>query len=155
MTAIQELIKEIKNLKPIPAVINQILEVVDKPDSSIGEIANIIQYDPAVTASVLRTCNSAFFGLKNPAESIKDAVGLLGTDQIVEIVLMKSGAEALSGDQKGYGLYDGAMWKYSVSSALIAKQIATRLSMASKTRFLRQHCSRISARPFSRTWTGS
>ena len=132
MTAIQELIKEIKNLKPIPAVINQILEVVDKPGSSIGEIANIIQYDPAVTASVLRTCNSAFFGLKNPAESIKDAVGLLGTDQIVEIVLMKSGAEALSGDQKGYGLYDGAMWKYSVSSALIAKQIATRLSMASK-----------------------
>lgn len=132
MTAIQELIKEIKNLRPIPAVINQILEVVDKPGSSMAEIANIIQYDPAVTASVLRTCNSAFFGLKNPAESIKDAVGLLGTDQIIEVVLMKSGAKALSGDQKGYGLYDGAMWKYSVSSALIAKQIATRLSLESK-----------------------
>ena len=51
MSAIQELIKEIKNLKPIPAVINQILEIVDKPDSSMDQIANIIQYDPAVTAS--------------------------------------------------------------------------------------------------------
>ncbi|MFH2093899.1 MAG: HDOD domain-containing protein [Pseudomonadota bacterium] len=132
MTAIQELIKEIKNLKPIPAVITQILEVVDKSGSSMAEIANIIQYDPAVTASVLRTCNSAFFGLKNPAESIKDAVGLLGTDQIIEVVLMKSGAQVLSGDQKGYGLYDGAMWKYSVSSALIAKQIATNLSLPNK-----------------------
>ncbi|MFH2059894.1 MAG: HDOD domain-containing protein [Pseudomonadota bacterium] len=132
MTAIQELIKEIKNLRPIPAVINQILEIVDKPGSSMTEIANIIQYDPAVTTSVLRTCNSAFFGLKNPAESIKDAVGLLGTDQIIEVVLMKSGVKALSGDQKGYGLYDGAMWKYSVSSALIAKQIAVKLSLESK-----------------------
>ncbi len=132
MTAIQELVKEIKNLKPIPAVITQILEVVDKPNSSMSEIANIIQYDPAVTASVLRTCNSAFFGLKHPAESIKDAVNLLGTDQIIEVILMKSGAEALSKDQKGYGLYDGAMWRYSVSSALIAKQVAKRLKLKNK-----------------------
>ncbi|MCD4676676.1 MAG: HDOD domain-containing protein [Desulfobacula sp.] len=133
MTAIQELIKEIKNLKPIPAVINQILEIVDQPNSSMAQIANIIQYDPAVTASVLRTCNSAFFGLKNPAESIKDAVSLLGIDQIIEIVLMKSGAKVLSGKQQGYGLHEGAMWKYSVSSALIAKQIAIKLSLKNKS----------------------
>jgi len=129
MSAIQELVKEIKNLKPIPAVISQILEVVDQPDSSMSQIADIIQYDPAITASVLRTCNSAFFGLKNPAESIKDAVSLLGIDQIIEIVLMKSGAKVLSGKQEGYGLHEGAMWKYSVSSALIAKQIAQKLSL--------------------------
>ncbi len=128
MSAIQELVKEIKNLKPIPAVINQILEVIDKPNSSMADVANIIQYDQAVTASVLKTCNSAYFGLKSPAESIRDAVNLLGIDQIIEIVLMKSGAEALSRKQQGYGLNEGEMWKYSVSSALIAKQIAKRLS---------------------------
>lgn len=129
MTAIQELIIGIKRLKPVPAVISQILDIVDKPDSSIEEIATIIQYDPAITASVLRTCNSAFFGLRHPAESIKDAVALLGTDQVVEIVLMKSCAPALADDQKGYGLFDGAMWKYSVASAVIAKQVAGKLSM--------------------------
>ncbi len=132
MSAIQELVKEIKNLKPIPAVINQILEVIDKPHSSMADVANIIQYDQAVTASVLKTCNSVYFGLKNPAESIKDAVNLLGIDQIIDIVLMKSGAEALSGKQQGYALNEGEMWKYSVSSALIAKQIAQRLSLKNK-----------------------
>jgi len=129
MSAIQELIKEIKNLKPIPAVINHILEIVDQPDSSMTQIADVIQYDPAVTASVLRMCNSAFFGLKYPAESIQDAVTLLGIDQIIEIVLVNSGAKVLSGNNKGYGLHEGAMWKYSVSSALIAKQIAQKLGM--------------------------
>ena len=129
MSAIQELIKEIKNLKPIPAVINQILDIVDQPDSSMTQIADVIQYDPAVTASVLRMCNSAFFGLKYPAESIQDAVTLLGIDQIIEIVLVNSGAKVLSKNNKGYGLHEGAMWKYSVSSALIAKQIAKKLGM--------------------------
>ncbi len=132
MTAIQELLKEIKTLKPIPAVINQLLAVVDNPDSSMEDIANVIQYDPVITAMVLKTCNSAFFGLKNPAESIKDAVNMLGTDQVVELVLIKSGAEALSGSQKGYGLEKGDMWRYSVSSAVIAKQVAVKLSLDNK-----------------------
>ncbi|MCK4768494.1 MAG: HDOD domain-containing protein, partial [Desulfobacula sp.] len=74
MTTIQELIKQIKNLKPIPAVANQLLIVVDNPHSSMEDIANVIQYDPVMTANVLKTCNSAYFGLKHPAESIKDAV---------------------------------------------------------------------------------
>jgi putative nucleotidyltransferase with HDIG domain len=132
MSVIQELVKEIKNLKPIPAVVNRILEVVDEPDYSMAQIADIIQYDPAITASVLRTCNSAFFGLKNPAESIRDAVILLGLEQIIEIVLIQSSAKVLSGKQEGYGLHEGVMWKYSVSSALIAKQIAQKLLLKNK-----------------------
>lgn len=132
MTTLQELMKEIKNLKPIPAVANQLLAVVDNPDSSMEDIANVIQYDPAITASVLKTCNSAFFGLKNPAESIKDAVNMLGTDQIIELVLLKSGSKALSGSQKGYGMESGDMWRYSVSSAVIAKQVATKFSLKNK-----------------------
>lgn len=132
MNAIQELVKEIKNLKPIPAVISQILETIDKPGSSMMEVADIIQYDPSATASVLKTCNSAYFGLKTPAESVRDAVRLMGIDQIVEIVLMKSGAKALSGELAGYGLHEGVMWKYSVSSALIAKQIAKKISLENK-----------------------
>ncbi len=132
MTALQELMKEIKNLKPIPAVANQLLAVVDNPDSSMEDIANVIQYDPAITAGVLKTCNSAFFGLKNPAESIKDAVNMLGTDQVIELVLLKSGAKALSGKQKGYGLESGDMWRYSVSSAVIAKQVAAKFSLKNK-----------------------
>ncbi|WP_457553535.1 HDOD domain-containing protein [Desulfobacula sp.] len=132
MTTLQKLMKEIKNLKPIPAVANQLLTVVDNPDSSMEDIANVIQYDPMITARVLKTCNSAYFGLKHPAESIKDAVNILGTDQVIELVLLKSGAKALAGSQEGYGLEGGDMWRYSVSSAVIAKQIAVQFSLKNK-----------------------
>ncbi len=132
MSSLQYLLAEIQNLKPIPAVANQLLEVVDNPDSSMEDIANVIQYDPVMTANVLRTCNSAYFGLKHPAESIKDAVNMLGTDQVIELVLLKSGAGTFSGRQSGYGLEEGEMWRYSVSSAVIAKQIAAKLGLANK-----------------------
>jgi len=132
MTSLQHLLEEVRNLKPIPAVANQLLEVVDNPDSSMEDIANVIQYDPVMTANILRTCNSAYFGLKHPAESITDAVNLLGTDQVIELVLLKSGAGTFSGRQEGYGLEEGEMWRYAVSSAVIAKQIAIRMKLENK-----------------------
>lgn len=128
MSAIKTLIKEIKNLQPLPAVANKIMSEMNKPTWSMHDIARIIQYDPALTASILKTCNSAYFALKRPVESINDAVSILGTDQIVELILLKASTAALDKDHKGYGLYKGAMWKYSVSSALIAQKIAKKIS---------------------------
>ena len=132
MTTIHQLIDEIEDLTPIPAVANQLLAVVDTPDSSMEDIAQVIQYDPMITVNVLKKCNSAYFGLKHPVETIKDAVNMLGTDQVVELALVKSGAQVLSGSRKGYGLDNGDMWEYSVSSAVIAKQVASTLSLKNK-----------------------
>lgn len=132
MSAIKELVKEIKNLKPVPAIVNQITTAVDDPNCSAEDIAKIIKFDPAVTANLLKACNSAYFGLSNPVDSIKDAVSILGMDQIIQLVLVKSGAKALSKEQKGYGLHEGVMWKHAVSSALIAKEICKKTKLGNK-----------------------
>lgn len=132
MSAIQELIKEIKNLKPVPAVVSQLIEKVDAKGASMSEIAGVIKYDPVVTANLLKTCNSAYFGLKNPAESVEDATAMLGLDQVVELVLLKSGAGVLGGRNKGYDTHEDAMWKYAVSSAMIAKLIADRFGIGNR-----------------------
>ncbi len=132
MTSIQILIKDIKNLKPVPAIANQIIEMVDSPSASMRDIAKIIEYDPAVTASLLRTCNSAFFGLTHPVESVRDAVAILGIDQVVELTLLNASAKTLNKSWKGYGLNEGALWKHAVSSALIAKDIAAKIAPESR-----------------------
>jgi putative nucleotidyltransferase with HDIG domain len=124
VSAIQKLVLEIKNLTPVPAVVTQIMAAVDNPSATTQDIAEVIQYDPVLTANILRTCNCAFFGLRNPVESVKDAVAVLGMDQIMELVLLKACGPSLGKAQKGYGLEKGDMWRYSVSSALLAKSIA-------------------------------
>jgi HD-like signal output (HDOD) protein len=129
MTTIKQLIQDVNNLKPISAVANKLLAIVDDPDYSMGDIAKVVQYDPIITASVLQTCNSAFFGLANPAESIEDAVKMMGIDQVVEIVLLKAGRETLGVACEGYGLEKGDMWRYSVSAAVIAKQVAVNFGL--------------------------
>lgn len=132
MTSLKEFLSEIRHLKAFPAVANQLLAIVDDPASSVDDIAKVIQYDPVMTVNILRTCNSAYFGLKQPAESIREAVNLLGMNQVIELALLKSGAKTFSGRHEGYGLEEGEMWRYSVSSAVIARQIALKLEMENK-----------------------
>lgn len=132
MTAIQELIKEIKSLKPIPQITNQIIEIVEKPQASLSEVADIILFDPMITANILRSCNSAYFGLPRQVDSVRDAVALLGLEQIVDIVLLKSGKDNLNKENEGYGLFEGDLWRQSVSCALIARGICERKGIKDK-----------------------
>lgn len=124
MSSIKELIKEIDNLKPIPAIVNQIMAVAEDPLSSMSDIAEIILYDPVITANILRISNSAFYALPRRVDSVQDAITMMGVDQVIDMVLMKSGASNLAKGQEGYGLHEGELWKHAVSSALIARDLA-------------------------------
>lgn len=132
MTTLQTLIKEIKSLTPIPAVAGRLAGAIDDPGCSVNDIADIIKFDPSATANLLKACNSAYFGLANPVESVKEAVAMAGMDTVVELVLFQAGARALSTKQKGYGLHEGVMWKHAVASALIAKLISEKSGVGNK-----------------------
>lgn len=132
MSAITELIKEIDNLTPIPAVVNQIIAVYENPGSSMEDIAEIILYDPFVTANILRMCNSAYYGLPRRVESVQDAITMIGMDNVIDMVLMKSGAANLVKGQMGYGLHEGELWKHAVSSALISRDLAEKKGSKNK-----------------------
>jgi len=132
MSAIKTLIQEIKRLKPIPQIANQIMEIVENPIASLSDIADIVSYDPMITANILRTCNSAYFGLSRKVDSVQDAVALIGIDQLVDMVLMNSMAENFKDKQDGYGLNEGELWRYSVSSALIARELAQNRALETK-----------------------
>jgi len=124
MSAINELIKEIDRLEPIPAVVNQIMNIFEDPKSSMADIAEIIKFDPILTANVLKVSNSAYFSLPRAIDSIQDAITLIGLDQVINIVLINATSENFKQEQSGYGLNEGELWNCAVSSAIIAKELA-------------------------------
>jgi putative nucleotidyltransferase with HDIG domain len=98
----------------------------EDPDSSSAEIADLIVNDPALTANLLKICNSAYFGLPRKVESVKDAVAWLGLDQIVELVVTNSVSDNFNKGLQGYGLGEGELWRHAVTSAHVAKSLAYR-----------------------------
>lgn len=121
---IERIIHDIDALQPVSQIGNRAMEVISNPDSSLNEVVDIIKYDQAMTANILRICNSAFFGLKKEIVSIKQAVAYMGVDKVACLVMVGHNRANFNKMNEGYDLDEGALWRYSVSSALIAQDLA-------------------------------
>lgn len=119
-----DIIEKIDSLKPVSITGNRIMEIVSDPNSSLSEIVDVVKYDQGMTANLLRICNSSYFGLKKQIVSVKQAVAYLGQDKVANLAMMGNSAGNFSGVQNGYNLTAGELWRYSVSSALIAQDLA-------------------------------
>ncbi|MDY6879077.1 MAG: HDOD domain-containing protein [Desulfatiglans sp.] len=127
MKKIHKILDSINDLKPIPQVAQKVMFLASNPDSSLSELSEVITYDQGATATLLRLCNSAHFGLARKIDSVHQAVVFLGMTQVVDLVLMMAAAANLKPEQKGYDLGENDLWRYSVSSALLARELAEKL----------------------------
>ena len=60
MIDLNDIVGQIDQLAPVPPIAGQIMAQAEDPESSLSDIAELILNDPAITANLLKTCNSAF-----------------------------------------------------------------------------------------------
>lgn len=121
-----EILKSVKNIPAFPAVALKVMELIDDPDFSLMDLADIIKYDQAISANILRICNSAYFGLRYKVETIRDAVMRLGQQNVVRAV-QAAGVSRFYKNAKGYGIESSKLWEHSVGVALMSQILSKRI----------------------------
>ena len=120
----EDLVDGIVTLPTIPTVLAALNEKIIDPDSSAGDIAEIIAQDPPTATKVLRLANSAYYGLRNKVSTINHAVTMLGFNIIRNLVLTATVFD-LSGKKDIAGLFDvEKFWRHSLGVGVASKIIA-------------------------------
>ncbi len=70
-----------------PGIVLQILDKASRIDCTPADLAILIHRDAALCGKVLKTVNSAFYGLPRAVTSITQAVALLGLKRLRSLVL--------------------------------------------------------------------
>ncbi len=121
----EEILKSIKNIPAFPAAALKVMKLIDDPDFSITDVVDVVKYDQAIAANILRICNSAYFGLRYKVETIRDAVMRLGQQNVVRAV-EAAGVSRFYTNKKGYGLDSTKLWEHSVGVALMTQILSKR-----------------------------
>ena len=121
---LDEIIKAAESIPPLPMTAIKLSEVISRPTVSAADIAEVLQYDPAVTANLLRLCSTAYFGFSEKVVSVKDAVVKLGTNEVFQLVMASTSRKLLNREVTGYALPPGALWRQSVGAALSAQKVS-------------------------------
>jgi putative nucleotidyltransferase with HDIG domain len=82
-----DIINGIGELPSIPELYLKVEEEIAKPDFSFEKVKKIISGDPAMTAKILQTVNSGFFGLPRRVTDLLHALSFMGVNTIKSIVL--------------------------------------------------------------------
>lgn len=110
-------------LLTLPAVYLRLKAVLDDPDYSVADIEGVISMDPAIATRLMRQVNSPYFGFAAKIETISRAVGMLGSQQVHDLVLATSIAQTFSGIPiEVMDVY--AFWTRSVFCAVAARSLA-------------------------------
>lgn len=121
------ILESLTHLPPFPAVLQRVLKLMEDPEASAQDVVEVIQYDQAVTANVLMVCNSAYFGLRRPVYSVRDALVRLGFDRLLEIILSRGSAYLFYRAYPGYDLAMGELWRHSAACALLSQIVCETL----------------------------
>jgi putative nucleotidyltransferase with HDIG domain len=124
MQAIKDYLRNLRHLPPSPRVVPELIRLLNQPDVESSKIVNMISYDPALTASVLRISNTAYFASATPTTDLQEAVTRMGFQQVYQLVVAATGARLLGSPQAGYALEQGELWKHSVTAAVAAQLVA-------------------------------
>src|SRR5205085_7800058 len=115
-------------LPSLPAIAVQVLDLAQKADVDIAEIAHLISKDPALSGKILRTVNSSFYGRSQHVSTISHALVILGLQSVKTLVLGFSLVTNLT-KNKSKGFKHITYWKRSIYSATAARAIAAKINI--------------------------
>ncbi len=121
-------------LPPCPEAVLKLNEAVHDPDVFIDQVVQILESDPALTSQILKTVNSAIYGLPGNVSSVFKAVSIIGLKEIENIALGYALRKAVK--DPGLKHFDfGTFWTDSLYRALFAKYAANALGVEAEEAF--------------------
>jgi HD-like signal output (HDOD) protein/CheY-like chemotaxis protein len=109
--------------RSLSGIVSEVLKLVNSPRSALNDLASVIGRDPALTARVLHTANSAAFrGSRSMVTTLPDAVKQLGCGNIRNITMTLGVVEVMPAGQAA-GFDPVRSWQHSFAVALLSEHL--------------------------------
>jgi HD-like signal output (HDOD) protein len=86
MTLVDRICEQVNTLPTLPTIYSALTELIDNPRATPEDAARVIATDQATAFKILRSANSAFYGLNGRIDTISQAIIHLGFNEIKNLV---------------------------------------------------------------------
>jgi HD-like signal output (HDOD) protein len=126
MSGMRDLLAKGENLPTLPTVVFQLHRVLDNERVGAAEVTRVIERDPALTARLLRTANSAAFSRDGDrVGSVSTAVARLGVNHVRAVCMVLGVVKAFH--RKAGGLDHHAFWIHSATMGMLTRHLWDRV----------------------------
>jgi len=126
----RQIISKMKSFPSMSGIAAKVLKLLDDPDSSAGQVEQLLKQDPSLTANLLKLTNSAYFGIPSKVGSVRHAIAMLGWKRLSKLVIAACVSAITDRQIPGYDLPPGVLWQHSVAVSVTAEGLMRELKIA-------------------------
>lgn len=121
------ILSKISSVAAMPTASVELVRLLQEPDIPNSKLAQAIEYDPSLTSNLLRLANSAYFGFSRSVSTVRDAIFLLGRNEIFQMVLASVVGKMTQQSVRGYGLSPSELWDHLMGVAVVSRRLGKAL----------------------------
>lgn len=119
----EDFIKGSVRLSSLPEIYFKINDVINDPESSFGDVAEVISNDVSLSVRLLKIVNSSFYNFPSEIDTISHAISIVGTKQLRDLALATMVLTAFDGIPEDH-VDMNSFWRHSVACGVSAWVIA-------------------------------
>ena len=128
---LKKLVKSLRNerLFTVPSVLGELLRISRDPLADASDLAKITESDPTISARLLKTANSVYYGKTNrvPVDTITDAIVRLGFRKSEEVIMSATVCAALVTHRSSAEFSMWELWRHSYAVGICNRMLNTRI----------------------------
>ena len=126
---IEKILTQVANLPTLPQVVERVMTLVEDPDTTSAQLADVISTDQALMTKVLKVVNSAYYGMPRRIATLRQATVILGFNTVKNLVLSASIFDSFGRGNQNEGFDRVKFWEHSIGAGTAAKVLAQRIGL--------------------------
>lgn len=127
---LREDLDRIESVPMLPELVGRVLTMMDDPNVTAYQLANVVSKDQSLVSSILKIVNSAYYGFLWRISSVSQAVVLLGFRTIRNLALASTVMSSFSGESQTRSFDRRVHWRHSIATAAATTVLAKRWKKA-------------------------
>ena len=124
---IDKILKSLEHIPAFPITILKVSEMLRDDDYSVVNMVDLIKYDQAMAANIMKMSNSTYFGSRQKIGTLRDAVVYLGKNNLIRIVQTAGVSRYFTQKGRGYVEKANELWEHSVAVAIMSQILSRKV----------------------------
>ena len=127
MIMIEKIIRSVQSIPAFPMTVHKVAELVSQEDYAVTDLVNLIKFDQAITANILKMSNAAYFGSRHKIKTIQEAVLYLGQQNLLRAVQAAGVSRFYRKVPGGYVSRARDLWKHAIAVATMSQILSQKI----------------------------
>ena len=123
-----DLLEKLHDIPTLSVVAVAVNDLINDPNSSSADIAQVLKKDQVLTAKILRLVNSSYYAIPGGVADVQRALAFLGFNTLAQLVLSLSVFSVFSTiDNDDFSMLD--FWQHALGTAVCSELLAKKLKL--------------------------